>query len=219
MWLPHFLDASQTKLEFFLTFGDSFSIGFGTTSFIQTLIEEIGFKAAVEEWSIEPCRAKYFSDYLDSDEWEDRWQLVWKVTAVSKQPINELPVFDTVLENMLFLSNEADDESYSLSHQPISSPARCLIISAFFNKETLEEAKSAINNHTELEKLQDIYSFDKPLFKVFQRVPGAYHLELDLGKFPDNFFREGAKYADVIERLCRTKKGLTHYQDLYVLDF
>jgi hypothetical protein len=49
----------------------------GTAELTRAFLDAWGIAGEVEAWSVERIRTSYFSDYLNDDDWRDRWQRAW----------------------------------------------------------------------------------------------------------------------------------------------
>ena len=59
------------------------SMANGTEELIERCLGAFGVVARVRSWSVAPFRSHYFTDYADSEDWTDRWQLGWRVDVTT----------------------------------------------------------------------------------------------------------------------------------------
>lgn len=227
-------------IEFFLVEASTNSISSGTKGFIQRLLADIGISVGQNEivnWSFQNYRTRYFSDYveeaggeeveIDSEaDWSDVWQYVRLVRVVLANP-TALSTWasnsgDSEAEPYLIFESDAIDEIWTpacqLSDGDETSVVGCLVICDFKSTAVFEKARAAIEADTKLQKLAQKYKVvAPPQYEMYclPDVTSYIQVQIDLGPFPNSFFRKGADYAERVITLCRKKgKGITHYLEL-----
>jgi hypothetical protein len=208
IWNPYLVPDHHKSLEFVLTRGDSNQIAKGTKEFIENILKDIGVNERVAKWSIYPCRSKYYSEYLGEDDWRDNWQIVWKVHVITTTNIGELP---KIKEDAI--GTDATDDSWSTKNVlDDTDKVACLVIADFDNEAALKKAQDTISGN-DLKEMRKRYSAGKPTFSR-SVVSGKYHqLQINLGRFPGDFFAKGADYAERVIELCKNAEGTVHFED------
>jgi hypothetical protein len=208
---PHVLPEDQHTVEFALTYGAGDSIARGTKKFMQELLDDIGLKGDVVKWTLQPCRSKYYSEYIGAEDWRDNWSVVWKIRIQTAQKLDSLPISEPLIETNAF------DSTWTISNTlKDDAEVDCLIISDFDTKISLEETQKTILNAVTkdgLKKLREKYARELPTFSQV-KIRGKYHqLEVNLGKFSGSFFAQGADYAEGILKLCQKMNGAVNFSD------
>src|SRR5258706_3268118 len=144
IWNPYIVSHYPKALEFIVTNGDVVDGIANDKEFIQHLLKDIGIEAKVVSWSIEAYRTRYFSDYLDEDDWRDIWQAVWKVSVITSEEITSPPKITrpwtgTNATGHNWLDDPADD-----------SVIDCLVIVDFKSEAALKKAQTAIATNSGL---------------------------------------------------------------------
>jgi hypothetical protein len=205
IWNPYLVPDNRSILEFVLTNGDVDGIG-QDKEFIENILKDINVKADVANWSIEPYRTSYYSDYLDGDDWRDTWQPIWKVRVIMKEEIDSLPRYKTPS-----IETNATGEDWS-ARPSNNAIIGCLVIADFKSESSLQKAQAAIASRS-LKQMQEKYSVGIPTFSRSEVLRKYKQLQINLGKFPGEFFASGADYAERVMDLCRKARGTVHYDD------
>lgn len=208
-FLPFAASVVLIVLTFVLTYGVIDSLAHGTKEFAEELLQDIGLPdAGATNWVLEPYRSKYYSDYLDEDDWRGIWQVVWKM-SISVQ----LPVPINAFDKFLF-ETSADDGSWSNANSlDDEAPLNCLIVSDFENEKILNKAKSEITRFfsESSKQFSNQYTIQNPQFSRIDIYKGYKQLQINLGKFDHRFYEEGAIYAESILSICQNLGGIIHY--------
>lgn len=205
VWNPYLLPADHNIIEFVLTNGDVSGI-VQSKDFIEHILTDINIKTDVASWSIEPFRSNYYSDYLDEDDWRDTWQPVWRISIVTTKKIDSLPSYkepsiETNATGKDWEARPSDDATIG-----------CLVIADFKSETSLEKAKAAIVG-SRLKQMREKYSVDTPTFYRSEVLRKYKQLQINLGRFPGDFFAQGADYAEQVMDICKKAKGTVHYED------
>lgn len=209
IWNPAIVPDHPDSLEFILTRGDSDAVAGGTRQFAEELLQDIGIQATVTSWSIKPYRTSYFSEYLDSDDWQDTWQPVWKVRIVTTAHLGRVPKIDGP-----WTETDATDGSWSRAdYLDDDTVIGCLVISDFTRKAALNKAQSAITKDETVQAMQRRYAVRAPAFSHSVALGKYPQLQIDLGAFPGEFFAHGADYAVHVRECCRQMGGRVNFAD------
>jgi hypothetical protein len=208
IWDPHVISDDPKTLRFILTRGDADAILEGTREFMEALSKDIGLELKVERWVIDPARTQYYSEYLDEEEWLDTWQIVWNVRLTATQNIGSIPA-----QKVAWIETNATDASWSTDkHLTDDAVVSCLVIADFRASKDLEKATAAVASNGTLEKMRAKYSVDAPIMENYDVTGGYKQLQINLGKFPGEFFASGADYAKSVMDLCKKAKGSLNFQ-------
>jgi len=176
--------------------------------FMQGLLEEIGICETPTKWSVTPCRSKYYSEYLDEEDWRDIWQLVWKLQMTIDQP-----VCPEIKANSLIPWTPTDVTGDEWLKVVDEDKTTCFVVSDFNNDADLRKAKAAILSNPQVEKLREKYRLDIPAFS-YTKVLGKYkQLQVSLGQFEKNFYALGADYAEIVLSLCQDLGGTINFDE------
>lgn len=192
IWNP-WLD-SDGKLVFVVTTADSDQIAKGTSEFVAGLLADLGIKEKASKWTLEFCRAQYFSEYLDSKNWKDRWQPVWRLTVSFAKPLSAAP------KKKAYYETNATDDSWTPKDYHGSKPsAHCLIVADF---------KKEADGTAVLKAVAKAKGVDGHMGKTGK----LFQVHIDLGEQKVSFFEKGddAKLKQVLS-LCEEHNGLMHY--------
>ena len=207
IWNPYIGPDQPGKLEFILTRSDADAIAEGTKEFVEELLRDIGAKAEVIHWSIKPYRSNYYSDYLGINDWRGTWEPIWKVAVETVSEFDPLPEI-----NSPWIETNAVDGSWLFTTRlRDDADINCLVISDFDDEEALRKVQVAIERG-DFRELQERYSVGTPIFSRSEVLGKYKQLQIDLGKFPSEFFASGADYAESVIKLCKQLKGTTHYE-------
>jgi len=199
IWSPTVVDGAT--LELLITRGDVSGIADGTREFAQVLLATLGVNADVTAWTVEPFRSTYFSEYLDEEDWRDRWQPVWRIGIQTSAEIDSLP---EPAENGV--GTDAGDDSWTPERRlRDDAEIRCLVLADFAVDETAEVERA----------VSDLVVSARGEVPQFRHVtiPGAIHqLQIDLGTFPASFFSGRAELAAKTTEVCEALGGTVHFQ-------
>jgi hypothetical protein len=203
IWNPYVSTEKPQILEFVLTSSDNDVVA-KDNFFIEALLRDLGIQTSVVDWSIEPCRSKYYSEYLDSEDWRDVWQIVWNVRIIGNQKIDDLPVAKSP-----WLGTNAT--GYEWCETPDDDAViSCLVVSDFNNATDLKKAMKSIVGD-ELIDIRNQYQVALPTFRYFEVLGKYKQLQIDLGKFSGSFFSGESDYAQQVMDLCKKAKGKVHF--------
>lgn len=206
IWNPYILPNSK-KLEFILTNGDTGYGIFRDKEFVENLLPDLKIKAKIETWSLLPYRSNYYSEYLDEDDWRDRWQIIWKFSILMEEYFVKLPAI-----TIPWIATNATGQKWWNGPDDNDS-INCLVVSDFNSNSKLREAQQAITQEKKLALFRKKYSVRLPKFS-YSEVLGKYkQLQIDLDLFPAIFFEQGADYAEEVLELCKQFNGTIHYQE------
>lgn len=204
IWNPYVIPNYPRTLEFVLTNGDVDGIA-QDKEFIESLLKDIGIKVGIANWSIEPYRSNYFSEYLDEEDWRDIWQVIWKVKVETIEEIGSLPK-----KKIPWIETNATGHDW-LKRPADNAIIGCLVIADFNSETALKKAQEAITVDRLLKQMQKKYSVGIPTFSGSEVIGKYKQLQVDLGKFPGKFFASGPDYAERVIELCKKAKGTVHY--------
>jgi hypothetical protein len=205
LWNPF---AAGRTLEFVITMAEGGEIGSGTGAFVSQLVGQIGVEGNVEAWSLTTCRSPYYTDYLDSDDWRDRWQVAWKARVELDRDVElpELPPDGIV-------PADAEDASWSEENDFLKlESARCLVVADFPEPSALEHAQAAIElGLRSSTSASASFGQSRGMLKYPQ-------LHVDLGEFGNEFFTEDAPAAQPVLALCAEYGGSLNFRLTFARD-
>jgi hypothetical protein len=204
LWDPYTLPSNDSVLEFVLTNGD---VAYGilrAKDFVEALLADLGVKRQAKKWSLHPCRSRYFSEYLEGDDWRDVWPIVWRFQVELDGPLGALqerkdPLGTNATGHDRWDGPEKDD------------PLSCLVVADFRTKSDLEKAQKAILTDKRRAEMQREQRVGDPVLSYGTAWDRHWQLRVQLGVFPSSFYADGAKYARYVDRLCERAKGTTHH--------
>ena len=211
IWFPGIFNRASTQLEFMLSPGEIFYINEQEfdTQLIANLLMDIDITLPIKSWSVLPIRTAYLSDFLDSNNWEDIWQLSWKVSVL--------------LEESADLSHLVDDFCYESDAVPsqrfpkIDVIANCYVIADFQDYAAMEQAKARLAELSLRFPSNEKGLLRPPLFSQSKIMKNNYyHLQINLGKFEDKFFADGAAYAWEVMDICKKYGGTVDVDDFFI---
>ncbi len=198
IWHPFVAGAAPPAVELFVTYRDLDDIGQGTTELMAELLRDVGVNLPPVEWTFTHYRASYFATYLDSPNWRDRWQNVWKARIVLASPPPRIAV-----PPGRPIPTGAHDASWTRATSPAHRPsARCLIIADFPDEAAVARARAAVA------ACAPQATFARGL--AFGRWP---QLHIDLGELPNERYAAGAPDAAAVAEACRLAGGTTSAGD------
>jgi len=175
--------------------------------FISALLHEVQVDETPEKWAIMCCRSKYYSEYLESADWRDIWQIVWKVTITIATTIRRKRQ-----KSPMIPWREADITGDEWIREP-PGKVMCLAVSDFTNQTTMQNAQQAILSDVEIKEMRSAHAFSEPMFsstKVLNKYPQLHVL---LGEFGDDFYSQGAQYAERILQICQHHGGTLNFSE------
>jgi hypothetical protein len=199
--------SNSRRLEFILVNSEGNEVGLGTKEDVEALLADVNIKAEVAKWIVEPYRTNYYSDFLGSSDWEDVWQLVWKVIIINNKPFQSLPEQDG-----MYIESSIDDPTIGTTKRfTKDAPINCLLISDYDNVEALLETQTLIAN-SDLDIWQQKYKVGSPNFSYGLPASGFPQLYIDLGTFSNSFYQSYCDYANFVLNICEKAGGSVHYQ-------
>ncbi len=203
VWNP--VLSSPAVLETVITPGEATEIADGTDAFVAAVVADLGIAEPVEEWALGFCRASYFTDYPDADDWHDRWLPAWRLRARLAAAPSEPPRPGPDGS----VATEAGDGSWTPEKDADArGEAACLVVADFPSADALREARAAIEAWAA-----------QPLETFTGEALGRYpQLQVILGTFPSDFFEAGAPLAAEVRAICEEHGASVHYRDTVMRD-
>jgi hypothetical protein len=205
LWNPNTPPKRPNELEFVITRGDAYGVAKGTRQFFTQAAQALGVSAEVESWDVRAFRSKYYTDYLGEPDWRDNWQLVWQAKLVMAAPIGKLPRSAAPWAEL----NAFDDTWHESSGA--GGKVGCLVVADFADAGSRTKARQLIEADPQAKALQARYHLPDPAFGTSKVVGKFPQLQVDLGQVSDDFFANGADYAEHVMDLCRKAKGTVHF--------
>ncbi|MFE7705454.1 hypothetical protein ACFU6I_06540 [Streptomyces sp. NPDC057486] len=164
----------------------------GSMDFIQEISDALHLPLQVKDWSITPFRSAYYSDYPESDDWEDQFPLCWRITLTGQRKYTQHSDPD-ILPTFLPLTFDGYDSTWHPLQEPPVSP-ECVYVAmgvSFGMRVTGELASQWAESAWPRASVETISS-------TFSRSSGTL-IRLDLG--PVNLERQYYEIASIDERL------------------
>jgi hypothetical protein len=173
-------------------------------AFISFLLGELGVDAKPESWNVTWCRSNYYTDYRDEPDWQDVWQIAWRLVITMGRLVPPKR-FKRPAVPWLEIDFTGEDWLKKPDHD-----LTCLVNADFGKEADLQTAREAILGDPGIREMQAQSGSGQPVF-AYTRVLGKYYqLQIMLGRFADTFYENGADYAGRILEICRRHKGTTH---------
>jgi hypothetical protein len=204
LWDPYLIEGSDRDLGFMITNGDVTGGIFRSKDFLEALLRDAELEVEVDRWSIEAYRSKYYSEYLDGEDWRDIWPVVWKVRVRAAREIGRMPKM-----SHRWIESNATGPNWTQGPKADASVG-CLVVADFADRKDLEKAEQAVAGG-ELEASRREHSAKPPSFDR-AHLKRFWELQIDLGEFPGRFFSEGAPYAESVINTCEKAGGRTHFE-------
>ena len=198
VWYPFPAGNDPPAVEMWLTPANMRNIGSGTDELVAGLLEAAGVSARVVRWSMRRFRTSYFTEYLDSDDWQDVWQPAWKVRAELAEPA----FFGKRAPGGEYDANVVDDSWSPDNDTGRILAAPCLVLADFPDPDALGRARKDVAELAPGVRLAEGRALD--------RFP---QLEIDLGDRPASFYEEGAGDAVALAEVCRSLGASTHVHE------
>ncbi|HMF39979.1 MAG TPA: hypothetical protein VKQ32_04765 [Polyangia bacterium] len=113
LWNPT-VTAEGCELD--VTRAEFFSLHEGSPELVRAFLDAWGITGEITDWKIERIRTSYFSDYLEDEDWRDRWQWAWILKVRGRfVPPDDTGVYETL--KFVHELDSGDDEK--------SGPERC----------------------------------------------------------------------------------------------
>jgi hypothetical protein len=200
IWNPAYLGSGPgpVVLECHVTLGQAFLLGRGSMELVAGALAVLGVRETPRRWTFEAMRTHYFSSYRStSTEWENRWDLAWRLRAELDQiaPLSAIPDWG-------HLDLDAIDDSFRTDDRPSQWPAwGCLVLADFADALALVEARSMVT------RLCPTASLATGL--AFGRIP---QLRCDLGPRPRAFYEAGAAEAEQLLAALAAVGASVHFE-------
>jgi hypothetical protein len=205
LWHPHFSPNHQT-LQVYSLNGDVTGGINQDDQFITQVLSDLGVQQPPAHYTFRPFRTKYYSYYVNEADWQDNWVLLWKVQIDLTVPLTELPkYFDAYIDTDAYGENWVDEPAES-------EPITCLVMA---------NAPTSTTLHTCIDQLKHNFDTTGWRFEVFEYVEHGEHgqqyaqLEIDLGKFPSQFFADGAPLATQVMAVCERHGASVHDENIF----
>jgi hypothetical protein len=222
---------SPHTLSFFATPANVPLIQDGTAAMLSEMLADLGLAgAAFTQWTVARFVTNYLMDSPPSDDWRDQWADTWEINVQLAAPIA------LVVEATTLIRTYARDASWRGDRT--SHPARCVVIADFYSADTLGKALPILRQINRLQldpALLDVLHARVPFVAkaVFARVQAAYRahhtdapplairqraglpkqLLLDLGRFDEAFYAQGAVLAQAVADLVYELDGTTTWDE------
>jgi hypothetical protein len=202
IWHPAYVIAEPLTLECFVTMGDSFFLARGTDEFTVAALAAIGVAERPALWTMEPMRTHYFSSYREaSDDWEDRWALVWRLRAnlvTNRAPVLAAP------PSWGYFDLDTADASFRANHRPqLDAGWPCLLLADAADVPILESARKTI--------FEAFPSAECVWGKAFGIHP---ELRCNLGYFDRGEYERGLPRVEEVLAGLRSKGVFVRFHDL-----
>lgn len=173
-------------------------------AFYEGVLHDLGVERQVKEWTTTPVRSIYFSEYIGEDDWRDNWQIVWKCHAVLEG--DESVKFAT---HDLFVGTDAYADNWQGMPKD-DDPVPCIVIADFETEVELQDALDTIEA-TDFSQMRSKYGAGNPVFNRFRVLDRFIQIQIDLGVFPLEFYRDDAQYALHIIKICEEAGGIVNH--------
>ena len=201
LWHPAYVISEPLTLECFITLGDSFLLANGTDAFAAAALQVIGITAPPRSWTMEAMRTHYFSSYREgSDNWEDRWNLAWRLRCVLD--IDRAPALPKP-PPWGFFDIDAIDRSFHPTHRPqLAQGWNCLLIADAREQAVLDKGRQLVEATFHAES-------------VWGRAFGVFpQLRCDLGYFERAYYEAGATDVEELLRQLQEAGALVRFHHL-----
>lgn len=205
-WNPS-IPKNSNMVECVVTNGDITDGIACDAGFIAALLHELQVDAQPAHWTITCCRSKYYSEYLDEDDWRGIWQIVWKVSITTVNPIKRKRQPRPVIPWR---------EANITGDEWIRGPAgkvMCLAVSDFPNQTAMENAQQAMLNDTAIREMQRASSLSESVFQYTKMLNKYPQLHILSGEFDDDFYAHGAPYAERVLQVCQQHGGTLNFAE------
>lgn len=132
----NFFQRPDRGFEFDVTRANMPRMKDGTVEWVNSCLLSFGVDAVVSSWQVVPFRSHYFTDYRDSDDWKDQWQIGWTVQVfVEPEEPSHINAFDAMPAPL-----SSPDESWSFFYEDIRHDQTALLISTHVSERKAVEA-------------------------------------------------------------------------------
>lgn len=202
IWHPTIIKTGNL-VQLMITRGDSDQVGKGSKAFAQSLLHIAGISAEPKTWKIESFRCNFYSEYWQDDDWQSRWDFVWRCRIETSEPATKVKAATYVG------IDEIDEHSPQVDRYKMP-PYRGLVIAEFTSETRAKAADDAIRSDVPASKKKQGkgHSTSSAIFKIAAK---KFHLHIDVGSGDEAFFSKNA-YPEKVVELCEEHGGLIHVQ-------
>lgn len=201
LWIPSKLASKRTQLDFVVTNGDGTEGVPDCKDFFNYLLELSGVTLKSYHVEIQSIRCNYYSEYLESDSWEDLWPVVWKLSYVFSKEVTPIWTYSEqfVGINKLFSCPMKLNESGEID---------CSFISYFIDETKFSKAVKQL----ELQKDETgkLTTFGPTSF----RKKKLFKIEIAFQKCNSDFFQSNGKAIQNILSIVKKNGGNFHFGKL-----
>jgi hypothetical protein len=229
------LTETAAELSFFATSTGFKRIQRGTTAMLTDMLAALGLAGvSFRQWEVDYFVTHYLMDEPPSDNWRDIWSDTWEITVQLAAPIT------LSMEPTTLIRAAAGDTTWQ--GDDTFHSARCVVVGDFFSSETVAKALPVLSqiSHLHLSPSLLDHLHDKLPFinrEIFARVAQACQalnadllpphspvsirqrsglpkqLLIDLGRFDESFFAQGAELAYAVADLVYELDGTTTWNE------
>jgi hypothetical protein len=201
IWRPAYVRLESVVLELFITLGDSLFLARGTDDFVKAALATLRISQEPLAWEFDAMRSHYFTSYREtSDNWEDRWSLVWRLRV--KFANGSAPVIGAPPAWGYYDLDEADASFRADDRAQLWSGWPCLVVCDSAETSIIESAQSILENR-----------FAQAICTRGEAPSSLYELRCDLGYFPRSFYEKEAAEAEEVLREIAETGASTRYRD------
>ena len=185
-------------IEFDVSRANMPRLGRGTAPWMAAALQALDLSAHVDGWEVRPTRTHYFSDYLDSEEWRDRWQEAWTVRVNFTNDARQR----RGAQHGPFAISALDE---SAPHATASGPDRAdgLVIARLHGDRQLAERLARQLTTIEV-------SGTRPRISLRDLEGGSQQMRL---LFPDLAFPDAVPELEDVLRLLSSNGAVVHWRD------
>lgn len=199
IWNPHMIDNKHMVLD--ITPAEAALVRDGTPSFVSSCLQALGVAASPSRWTIRALRQSFYSDYLHSQDWRARWDVVWILDVVFSSPVTLCHP-----ARVLPYRTDASDQSAKGFDEPPMDNCQALLLASFEPRETIDhEIEESIL------KWKGVEGFSSELSLTWlPHVGGRLLARGTVGplKFPDS-----VEHLDSLLASWKQLGGLTNWHD------
>jgi hypothetical protein len=226
LWSVSFAEPTR-ELSFFATTVNINRIQQGTTVMLTNMLADLGLGGiSFTGGSVEHFITHYLMDTPPSDDWRDQWADTWEITVQLAAPVTLAVEATTLIRTYARDTSWKGDRTFH--------PARCVIVADFYSPEALRKALPILSQISHLHvdpslldkvhnqvpfvareifvRIQEAYrarNTDVQQLSIRQRPGLAKQLFLELGRFEETFFAQGARLAHAVADLVYELDGTT----------
>jgi hypothetical protein len=201
LWLPSQLAPKSNQYELVVTNGDGTAGIPDCKDFYNYLLELANITPAQYKIRVKPARSRYHSEYLENDNWEDQWPLVWKVAYIFSQELSFKWPYPE--------QNVSIDKLFSCRVKLNKSLNLDCILTAYFL--TPPQQQKAIKYLGSLKRESDMLVVYEPTLVKRRKI---YRTELRFPRCkPSDFKLKAPLWQDILLTL-KAYGGYCHFEDL-----